>query len=103
MCFAKNIPKRDLDMIMGKYRSRGVVLVNRLGSAQGLPVNTIKSYESAFLSSMTDVASLAEQGCLGHHEKALTGGGPVSLTSVGRVEGVVTEDVSSLGAYDGYY
>lgn len=103
MCFSKNIPKRDLDMIMGKYRSRGTVLVNRLGSSQGLPMATIKSYESAFLSSMTDVASLAEQGCLGHHENAMSGGGSVSLMDLGRVEGVTTDDVSVLQPYDGYF
>lgn len=103
MCFAKNIPKRDLDMIMGKYRSRGMILVGRLGSAQGLPMATIKSYESAFTSSMTDVASLAEQGCLGHHENAMSGGGSVSLMDLGRVEGVTSDDVSVLQPYDGYF
>ena len=103
MCFAKNIPKRDLDIIMGKYKQRGMVLVGRLGSAQGLPVSTIKSYEGAFMSSMTDVISLAEQGCLGQHENAMTGGPDVSLTGVGRVEGTTTDDVSVLQPYDGYF
>jgi hypothetical protein len=103
MCFAKNIPKRDLDMIMGKYKQRGMVLVGRLGSAQGLPVSTIKSYEGAFMSSITDVASLAEQGCLGQHENAMTGGPSVSLTGVGRVEGTTSDDVSTLQPYDGYF
>ncbi len=103
MCFAKNIPKRDLTMIMEKYRARGIVLIDRLGASQGLPVSTIKSYESAFMTSMTDVSSLAEQGCLGQHENALSGGPAVALTAVGRVEGVTTDDVSTLRPYDGYY
>ncbi len=103
MCFSKNIPKRDLTMIMDKYRARGIILIDRLGASQNLPVSTIKSYESAFMTSMTDVASLAEQGCLGQHENALSGGPAVSLMNVGRVEGVTTEDVSTLRPYDGYY
>lgn len=103
MCFAKNIPTRDLDLIMNKYRSRGMILVARLGSAQNLPMSTIKSYEGAFMSSMTDVESLAKQGCLGQHENAMTGGPTVSLGNVGRVEGTTSEDVSILQPYDGYY
>jgi hypothetical protein len=103
MCFSKNIPKRDLSMIMDKYRNRGIVLVDRLGASQNLPVSTIKSYENAFLTSMTDVMSLAEQGCLGQHENALSGGPAVSLMNVGRVEGVTTDDVSVLKPYDGYF
>lgn len=103
MCFAKNIPNRDLGMIMDKYRSRGLALIGRLGGTQGLPVSTIRGYESAFNRSMTDVRSLAEQGCLGQHENALSGGPAVSLMGVGRVEGVTTDDVSTLKPYDGYF
>jgi hypothetical protein len=103
MCFSKNIPKRDLTLVMDKYRSRGVVLINRLAASQNVPVATIKSFESAFMTSMTDVISLAEQGCLGQHENALTGGPAVSLLGVGRVEGVTSDDVSVLKPYDGYF
>ena len=103
MCFAKNIPKRDLAMIMDKYKARGIILIDRLGSTQGVPMSTIKSYENAFMTSMTDVRSLAEQGCLGYHDNALTGGPSVSLNGVGRVEGVTTDDVSTLKPYDGYF
>ncbi len=103
MCFSKNIPKRDLTLIMDKYRSRGIVLIKLLGSSQNIPDATVKSYESAFMTSMTDVMSLAEQGCLGQHENALSGGPAVSLMGVGRVEGVTTDDVSTLKPYDGYF
>ncbi len=103
MCFSKNIPNRDLTMIMDKYRGRGLALIGRLGGSQGLPVSTIRAYESAFTTSMTDVASLAEQGCLGQHQNAMSGGPSVSLQGLGRVEGVTTDDVSTLKPYDGYY
>ena len=103
MCFAKNIPKRDLGIIMDKYRGRGLALIGRLGGSQGVPVATIRSYESAFNTSMTDVRSLAEQGCLGQHDNAMNGGPAVALMGVGRVEGVTTDDVSTLKPYDGYF
>ena len=103
MCFAKNIPKRDLGIIMDKYRGRGLALIGRLGGSQGVPIATIRAYEGAFNTSMTDVRSLAEQGCLGQHDNAMNGGPAVALTGVGRVEGVTTDDVSTLKPYDGYF
>jgi hypothetical protein len=103
MCFAKNIPSRDLGIIMDKYRGRGLALIGRLGGSQGVPVATIRAYEGAFNTSMTDVRSLAEQGCLGQHDNAMNGGPAVALMGVGRVEGVTTDDVSTLKPYDGYF
>lgn len=103
MCFAKNLPKRDLDLIFGKYRNRGIDLIHKLALAQNKSDRELVAYEKSYLSAMDDVTALAEQVCLGDSNPLLQGGGPVSLNDVGRVEGVTTGDVADLKPYDGYY
>jgi len=103
MCFAKNLPKRDLDLIFGKYRNRGIDLIHKLALAQDKSDRELAAYEKSYLSAMDDVTALAEQVCLGDSNPLLQGGGPISMNDVGRVEGVTTGDVADLRPYDGYY
>jgi hypothetical protein len=103
MCFSKNLPKRDLDLIFGKYRSRGMDLIHKLALAQNKSDRELVAYEKSFASAMADVSALAEQVCSGSSNPLLEGGGKVSMNEVGRVEGVTTGDVADLRPYDGYY
>jgi hypothetical protein len=103
MCFAKNLPKRDLDLIFGKYRSRGIDLITKLALSQEKSDSELSAYEKSFNSAMNDVTALAEQVCMGDSNSLLQGGGAISMNEVGRVEGVTTDDVATLRPYDGYY
>jgi hypothetical protein len=103
MCFSKNLPKRDLDLIFGKYRTRGMDLIHKLALSQNKSDRELAAYEKSFASAMADVSALAEQVCSGSSNPLLEGGGKVSMNEVGRVEGVTTGDVADLRPYDGYY
>ena len=103
MCFAKNLPKRDLDLIFGKYRTRGIDLIHKLCLSQNKSDRELAAHEKSFGSAMDDVTALAEQVCVGSSNPLLEGGGTVSMNEVGRVEGVTTGDVADLRPYDGYF
>jgi hypothetical protein len=92
-----------LDLIFGKYRSRGMDLIHKLALAQNKSDRELAAYEKSFASAMADVSALAEQVCSGSSNPLLEGGGKVSMNEVERVEGVTTGDVADLRPYDGYY
>ena len=63
-CFAKTIPKRDLDLAFDKWSKRGHFLVIRLCTAAGLSEAEVVKAETLFKKLIADVQDIAMDKCL---------------------------------------
>jgi len=62
-CFAKTIPKRDLQLSFDKWKKRGTLLVKRLCTSYTLAGEDLKAIYDLFNAAMTDFASVAGDVC----------------------------------------
>jgi hypothetical protein len=62
-CFAKTIPKRDLDLSLDKWSSRGSMLVKRICTSIRLSESEYKKALGLFKALMNDISSVAYSVC----------------------------------------
>lgn len=95
MCFAHNIPARDLDIIFATWRNRGNVLLRKLCTLANLKEAGAVKAEQLFTACWEDVYAIAKGQCL----KTIQNGG-----STGRdVSGYEPEHLKDLRSYDYKY
>jgi hypothetical protein len=97
-CFAKTIPKRDLDLIFDKFKTRGNFLLTRLCTAADLTESETRASENLYAAFLKDVREIAEAKCLAGeptiNDKPISPREPVPRTPDGLEE---------LRPYKGYY
>lgn len=98
-CFSKTIPKRDLELALEKWGSRGTFLLKRICTAQNMSEADHKDVMDLFGSIMYDVSDVALGVCCN-----ATAGASIAGQPVGRmVGGAEPPALSSLKPYEGYY
>jgi hypothetical protein len=63
-CFAKAIPKRDLDIALDKWYKRGQFLITRLCTSANLKEAEVRDAEQTFAALMKDIGAVSHQVCL---------------------------------------
>lgn len=63
-CFAKTIPKRDLDIALDKWYKRGQFLITRLCTSAKLSEAGVADAEKTFADLMKDIGAVSHQVCL---------------------------------------
>jgi hypothetical protein len=95
-CFTKSIPPRDLDIIFGTWKTRGLSLLNKLCTSYKLSSNESEKAARHFTMLWSDVFDIAKGAC-SPPEKAPEYGSPRDP------KGVMPSEVEELGEYKGYY
>lgn len=95
-CFTKSMPRRDLDIIFDTWRTRGLVLLDKLCTSYNLSSSEEDAANRAFMSLWTDTRGLAQGVCLGAVDEKV-GESPRDL------RGYMPESIKKLGIYLGYY
>lgn len=95
-CFNKSIPPRDLDIIFGTWKTRGLSLVDRLCTSYKINASESEKIRRHFNYLWSDVFDIAKGAC-SPPEKAPEHGSPRDP------KGFMPSDVEELGEYKGYY
>ena len=95
-CFTKSMPPRDLDIIFGTWKNRGLLLLNKICTSFYLTPNESEKAMRHFTMLWSDVFDVAKTSCLAS-EKAPEHGSPRDP------KGVMPSEVEELGEYKGYY
>ena len=96
-CFAKTIPKRDIDIIVDKWSKRGDMLVRRLCTSYNLSPDENKIARSLFSGVLADINDILLTVCLK---------GPVTIGGEDgprMVSGLEPTAIINQGTYGGYY
>ena len=96
-CFAKTIPKRDLQLSLDKWKTRGTSLVKRLCTSLDLNSGDSEKALSLFKKVMADISDVSMMVCIK---------GPVSIAGQPgprMVQGFEPTGLSMLREYEGYY
>lgn len=96
-CFAKTIPKRDLDIILEKWSTRAQTLIVRLCTSMNFSEAEHGQAESLLNALVKDVSDVARSVCLAG--TPTIGGKPVGR----ELSGLESADLQQQGAYKGYY
>jgi hypothetical protein len=96
-CFAKTIPKRDLDIILEKWSTRAQTLVVRLCTSMNLSEAEHRQAESLLNALVKDISDVARSVCLAG--TPTIGGKPVGR----ELSGLESADLQQQGPYKGYY
>jgi hypothetical protein len=95
-CFTKSLPIRDLDIIFGTWKERGLFLLSRLCTSFHLSSRETEKTSRHFVSLWSDVFDIAKTTCLP----------PSTAPAYGSPRdpiGTTPEKVKGLGPYNGYY
>jgi hypothetical protein len=95
-CFTKSIPPRDLDIIFGTWKNRGLSLLDKLCTSYKLNRRESENVRKHFNSLWSDVFAIAKARC-SPAENAPEHGSPRDP------KGFINPDVEELGEYKGYY
>jgi hypothetical protein len=95
-CFTKSMPPRDLDIIFGTWKTRGLSLSDRLCTSYKLSKGETEKIRRHFTMLWSDVFDVAKGACLAS-EKAPEYGSPRDP------KGHIPVKVEELGEYKGYY
>jgi hypothetical protein len=96
-CFAKTIPKRDLDIIVNKWSTRGDMLISRLCTSYDLEPSQTNNAKNLFTELLADITDILITVCLK---------GPVTIAGEEgprMVEGRDEPGLLNMGTYNGYY
>ena len=96
-CFAKTIPKRDLDIILEKWSTRAQTLVVRLCTSMNLSEAEHRQAESLLNALVKDISDVAQSVCLAG--TPTIGGKPVGR----ELSGLESASLQEQGTYKGYY
>jgi hypothetical protein len=96
-CFAKTIPRRDLDIIVDKWTKRGDMLVRRLCTSYNFTPDENKAARSLLTIVLSDINDILLTLCL---KGAVTIAGEEGPRMV---SGVEPASLVNLGSYKGYY
>ncbi len=96
-CFAKTIPKRDLDIILEKWSTRAQTLVVRLCTSMNLSEAEHRQAESLLNALVKDISDVARSVCLAG--TPTIGGKPVGR----ELSGLESASLQEQGTYKGYY
>jgi hypothetical protein len=93
------MPPRDLEIIFDTWKTRGLVLLDKLCTSYNLTSLEEDSANKAFAALWTDTRALAQGVCLGSVDESKTSqnGSPRDL------RGYMPEKIRDLGKYLGYY
>ena len=95
-CFTKSLPPRDLDIIFGTWKNRGLSLLDKLSRSYKLKQRETENVSKHFNSLWSDVFAIAKGAC-SPPENSPENGSPRDP------KGFMTTDVEELGEYKGYY
>jgi hypothetical protein len=95
-CFTKSLPIRDLDIIFGTWKERGLTLLSRLCTSFQLTSKETEKTKRHFMGLWSDVFDIAKTTC-SPSETAPEYGSPRDPI------GTTPEKVKGLGPYNGYY
>ena len=96
-CFAKTVPKRDLEISLDKWSKRGDMLVRRLCTSYDLSEGDSKVARSLLSAVLTDITDILMTVCLK---------GPVTIAGEEgprMVQGREAATTMNMGEYKGYY
>jgi hypothetical protein len=96
-CFAKTVPKRDLEISLDKWAKRGDMLVRRLCSSYDLADDKGKAARTLFSAVVADITDILMTVCLK---------GPVTIAGEEgprMVQGREAPATMNMGEYKGYY
>ena len=96
-CFAKTIPKRDLDIILEKWSTRAQTLIVRLCTSMNFSEAEHGQAESILNALVKDVSDVARSACLAG--TPTIGGKPVGR----ELSGLESASLQEQGPYKGYY
>lgn len=96
-CFAKTIPKRDLDIILEKWSNRAQSLIVRLCTSMNLSEAEHRQAETLLNALVADVNDVASSVCLAG--TPTIGGKPVGR----ELSGLESASLQEQGTYKGYY
>lgn len=96
-CFAKTIPKRDLELSIDKWSKRGKVLITKLCTSYDLRENEVLVVENQFEALMKDISDISHSVCLSGEPSI--DGKPTPRTP----GGYEPTGIQDLGPYNGYY
>ena len=96
-CFAKTIPKRDLDIILEKWSSRAQSLIVRLCTSMNFSEAEHNQAESLLNALVKDISDVARSVCLAG--TPTIGGKPVGR----ELSGLESASLQEQGPYKGYY
>jgi hypothetical protein len=96
-CFAKTIPKRDLDIILEKWSTRAQTLIVRLCTSMNFTEAEHRQAESLLNALVKDISDVAQSVCLAG--TPTIGGKPVGR----ELSGLESADLQQQGPYKGYY
>jgi hypothetical protein len=96
-CFAKTVPKRDLDISLDKWSKRGDMLVRRLCTSYNLTDTQSKGARALLSGLVADITDILMTVCLK---------GPVTIAGEEgprMVQGREATGTMNMGTYNGYY
>ena len=96
-CFAKTVPKRDLDIILNKWSTRGDMLISRLCTSYDLEPAQTNNTKTLFTALINDITDILMTVCLK---------GPVTIAGdegPRMIEGRQEPGLLNMGEYNGYY
>ena len=96
-CFAKTIPKRDVELSLDKWRGRGDMLVRRLCTSANLTEAEVSTAITLFKKVMSDIADVMGSTCFKGDPKIAGQEGPRMIT------GFEPAALNNLREYTGYY
>jgi|LauGreDrversion4_2_1035121.scaffolds.fasta_scaffold331091_2 hypothetical protein len=96
-CFAKTIPKRDLDIILEKWSTRAQTLIVRLCTSMNFTEAEHRQAESLLNALVKDISDVARSVCLAG--TPTIGGKPVGR----ELSGLESASLQEQGTYKGYY
>ena len=96
-CFAKTIPKRDIDLSVEKWSTRGDLLVRRLCTSANFTTADYDRAVALFKGLMADVAGVMGSVCLKGPVKIAGQDGPRMIS------GIEPPALMGLREYTGYY
>jgi hypothetical protein len=98
-CFAKTIPKRDLELSFDKWNTRGTMLIKRICTYFNFSEDDMKKAIGLFKSLFSDVKGVADGVCCGSGPGVIAG----SPAAPRMVDGYEPSGLSFLSDYKGYY
>jgi len=96
-CFAKTIPKRDLDISLEKWSTRAQTLVLRLCTSMNLGEAEHQQADTTLRALVKDISDVARSACLAG--TPTIGGKPVGR----ELSGLESASLQEQGPYKGYY
>ena len=94
-CFTKSLPSRDLDIIFDTWKTRGLVLIDKLCTSFNLSDEEAKATRNNFMSVWSDTYDIAKTVCI--QTLQAPSGSPRDP------KGFVPQTIELLGGYLGYY